>query len=263
MGTSDWSGARQVAEAAALSVGDYLREGLRHPGKISSKSDEPWNVVTEYDVTAEKRITELLAAFDPSIPVRGEELGGDVEAETTWLIDPIDGTGCFIRGLPEATTMIALIHQGQPVVGVINCFAVNELFSSSKGDGATCNGDRIQMADRSLEASYVNVEMNLEYAGNPEIYKQLYATTGVMNLMCCGYVYAMSACGRLDGRIAKDGWGSDWDYAPGSLLVAEAGGIVTNMGSGAYDYRNHDSLALAPGAYRQLTEGDAAIFPLA
>ena len=73
------------------------------------------------------------------------------------------------------------------------------------------------------------------------------------HVIACGYEYALVAEGKLDGRVCLDGFGGDYDYAPVSLLVSEAGGVVKNIGKDTYDYRNHDFLATNPRVYEELS----------
>ena len=83
---------------------------------------------------------------------------------------------------------------------------------------------------------------------------------GMIHTVSAGFEFILVASGRLDARIAQDPYGYDWDYAPGSLLVEEAGGIVRNHGSNKYDYTNHDYIATNPVIYTALTEGENSIF---
>jgi len=71
----------------------------------------------------------------------------------------------------------------------------------------------------------------------------------------------MIASGKLDGKITLNPYGKDWDFAPGSLLVREAGGVAANIGHSDYDYRNHDFIIAGPKLYQDLTDGLEAIFP--
>jgi fructose-1,6-bisphosphatase/inositol monophosphatase family enzyme len=72
----------------------------------------------------------------------------------------------------------------------------------------------------------------------------------------------MVASGKLDGRIMLDPYGKDYDLLPGALLVAEAGGVVANIGSSNYDYKNFNFIAANPAVYHDLTDGNDVIFPL-
>jgi len=75
----------------------------------------------------------------------------------------------------------------------------------------------------------------------------------------CGWDFAMIASGRLDGRIMKDPWGKQWDYAPGAVLIAEAGGVVANFTSPTYNFHDFDFVATTPQVYADLTEGSDPI----
>ena len=81
-------------------------------------------------------------------------------------------------------------------------------------------------------------------------------------MISAGFEYAMVASGKLDARISLDPYGKIWDFAPGSLLVAEAGGVVANIGSKGYDYRNFNFIAANPVIYKELTEGKNPLFPI-
>jgi fructose-1,6-bisphosphatase/inositol monophosphatase family enzyme len=108
----------------------------------------------------------------------------------------------------------------------------------------------------------VGAEINTAVEGNLAILHRLQARTVPFATINCGWEFAMTASGRLDGRIMKNPWGGIWDYAPGSLLVSEAGGQVANLGCHAYDYRNFDCMAVTPRVFRELTGGEDAIFPI-
>lgn len=97
-----------------------------------------------------------------------------------------------------------------------------------------------------------------ENGGNDEAERQCI----LIQTMSAGFEYAMVASGKLEGRITLDAYGKIWDYAPGSLLISEAGGIVTNIGKETYDYRNLNAIATNPVIYRELTQGADAIFPI-
>src|SRR4051812_7360836 len=116
----DLAAARRAAELAALAVAPALREGFGASPVTHAKSGSPADVVTALDQETEKRLAEQLADYDPGIAFRGEEYGGDESATTTWIVDPIDGTGHFVRGIPWCTTMIALVDRGEVVVSVIS-----------------------------------------------------------------------------------------------------------------------------------------------
>ncbi len=231
-------------------------------GSVVYKSASPADVVTELDVRAEEFMKERLHTLDSSIAFVGEERGGDRTAKRLWLLDPIDGTAHFIRGLPFCTTMLALIEEGEVVFSAIYDFVSDIMYSAEKGKGATMDGKPIHVSMRSLKESYLGWETHLEKEKNLLIDQALRRRCVPIKVLCAGYEFAMAACGKLEGRICLEPYGKDYDFAPGAFLVKEAGGIVANIGKTTYDYRNLDFLAVNPVVYKELTEGPDAIFPI-
>lgn len=255
--------ALRVAIEAAQEAGKEL---IKHYGQVESEAkgdsgDEAGDIVTKLDRQTERFLSERFKAFDPTIGFRGEEFGVENEADITWLVDPIDGTSHFVRGLPFCTTMIALVENGRVVLSVINDFVRGETYWAVRGKGAFKDGKRIHVSDRPLNRAVLSFETKLDKPENIDIYlKVIKAAGGVVSTVNCGFEFSMVASGKLDARITKDPYGYDWDYAPGSLLVEEAGGIVKNHSSDSYDFTDHDYIAANPNVYTALTAGDSAIF---
>jgi len=229
---------------------------------IRHKDDSGQNLVTELDEKVESFISTRLHKLYPSIQFVGEESGGDRTAERFWLLDPIDGTSHFIRGLPFCTTMLALIDGGEVVFSVIYDFVRNETYIAEKGKGATRDGIPIKVSNRSLRESYLCFEIQSGNSENDRIFSELQKNGVLFKTVNAGFEYAMVASGKLDARICFKPFGKDYDYAPGALLVKEAGGMVTNIGSNSYDYRNLDFIAANPLIYKELTEGEHPLFPI-
>lgn len=236
-----------------------------HWGKTvaeKKKTDSAVDVVTKLDYQVEEELAKEFNAIDPSIAFVGEEGGGNRNAERFWLVDPIDGTGLFIRGLPGCTTMVALIENDRPTFSAIYDFTNDTLYHAVLDGGAFANGHAIHVNNRSLEWSYMCVEINLSLPGNIELREKLRSRSMLLQYMSSGWEFAMVASGKLEARIGKDPFGKDYDFAPGCLLVKEAGGIVTNIGSRSYDYKNVDYIAANPPVHNALTEGSKALFPV-
>jgi len=252
--------------SAAKDVVQRAGENLiKHFGNVeitNNKSHNAADVVTRLDTETEKFIEEELAKFDSSIGFCGEEFGKRNDATKFWIVDPIDGTGHFVRGIPFCTTMIGLIDGGKVIASVIYNFVTKELFEAEIGKGAYLNGKKISVSSRALKDSYVSVESRLRNDNDIRIYKEIRNKSVPIHTISCGYEYGLVATGKIDGRICFDSYGGDYDYAPVSLLVSEAGGVVKNIGKNTYDYTNHDFLAVNPEIYRELTEGDGALFPI-
>ena len=227
------------------------------------KDPSPANVVTELDVRVETFLAEALRQTYPSIAFVGEETGGDRAAARFWLVDPIDGTAHFIRGLPFCTTMLALIADGEVVLGAIYDFVNDHLYLAEKGRGATLDDRPIRVSQRALQEAYLGWETHLDKEDNQRIFHALEKRCMLFKTVSAGFEHAMIACGKLDGRVCFDPYGNDYDFAPGALLVAEAGGRVANLGTRTYDYRNVNFIAANPLVFDELTQGPGALFPIA
>ena len=233
-------------------VGNELVKSFGNIESVAQKTDSPGDVVTELDRTTEKTIAERLYVLYPSVQFVGEEFGGDDTAERFWLCDPIDGTAHFIRGIPFCATQIALIEEGQVVFSLIYNFITREMFSAQKGMGATLNGRPMHVSRRSLKDAYVCVETHREKKQNLDKFMEIDKRCPTLAMVNNGFDFSLVASGKIDAKVCFDPYGKDWDYAPGSLLVSEAGGIVKNLGSDSYEYRNHDFIAGNPVIYDEL-----------
>ncbi|MBI2577226.1 MAG: inositol monophosphatase [Candidatus Wildermuthbacteria bacterium] len=244
-------------------AGEELKKQYGNVKVVHEKVNSYVDFVTDLDRETENLLRERLRKVFTSVEFFGEEFGGNKEAERFWLCDPIDGTAHFVRGLPFCTTMLALVEDGNVVFSVIYDFVKGDFYWAQKGKGAWKNKEQIHVSNRSLKEGYVSFEVNIEKSeGNLQKYVWMDNHAGVFHTMSAGFEFAMVASGKLDARISLDPYGKIWDFAPGSLLVAEAGGVVANIGSKTYDYRNFDHIATNPVIYRELTEGENALFPI-
>ncbi len=233
-------------------VGKELEENFGKAEVIAQKTDSPGDVVTALDQKAEKIIAERLNKIYPSIDFLGEEFGGNDKAERLWICDPIDGTAHFMRGIPFCTTQIALVEAGHVVFSLIYNFVTHEMFSAQKGEGAKRNGALIHVSKRRLKDAYVSVETHREKKENLAKFFEIAKRCPIFTTISTGFEYGLVASGKLEAYVSFDPYGCDWDYAPGTFLVSEAGGIVKNIGSDSYDYKNHDFIAGNPEMYEEL-----------
>lgn len=249
--TSNWL---EAAEKHIRLCLDRLRPKLLETqGVIEHRLKDDESAVTEMDVLVENTLREQLAAFDSGIGFGGEETGVDYDQKTFWLVDPIDGTEAFIRGLPFATNMVALIDNGQPVLGIIYNFSLDEFFIARKGGGAFCNGHPIQVSGRELKRSAVVAAGWLPDDDGCQ-HNILRQKIRIQPRMCsAGFELTAVARGALDGAVCINTRGKPWDFAPGTLIVQEAGGRVENiLTPGAYDYRDKDLVAANPVIFDEL-----------
>lgn len=222
---------------------------------LNDKNSRPADMVTQLDIDVENHLRRELAVAFPDIGFVGEEEGGDRSVARFWLVDPIDGTANFIRGIPICTTMLALIEEGEVVFSAIYDFVANRLYWAERGKGAYRGDERIRVSSRNLDDAFLCWEININEEKNIPAYLDLlrsYKRTAPLKSVTAGWEFLMVAEGKYEGRVQFHPWGKDYDFAPGSLLVSEAGGIVRNIGTGSYDYRNTDFIAANPVVFEAL-----------
>lgn len=211
-------------------------------GVIGHELKDDMSVVTELDRHVETELKVALRPLDLNVGFYSEEFGQEGSDETFWTIDPIDGTEAFIRGLPFCTNMLCLIRAGEAEASVIYNFVTDELYIAVKDKGATLNGRPIAVSARTIIQAGIEYETKTTVLENRVSY---FDAPGYMRyaFACAGYGFCQVAKGAIEARIQNDAHGKIWDYAPGALLVSEAGGRVANINSNAYDYKNLNFIA--------------------
>ncbi len=252
--------------SAALNIIRETRSvSLPHWGNVESRlkpSETGGDVVTKLDLQIEEHLAKEFKTLDPSIGYVGEEFGGDRTMSRHWLVDPIDGTAHFVRGLPYCTTMVALIEEGKVTFSAIYDFVNDVMYHAERGRGAFKDNERIQVSERPFQGAFVYYESNLKKEGNLELFLNAKKNLHFLSTLNAGYEFAQVAMGKIEGRICVTPFGYDYDFAPGSLLIAEAGGVVTNLYSTEFDYKNLDFIATNKHVHAGLTEGPDAVFPV-
>jgi myo-inositol-1(or 4)-monophosphatase len=221
-----------VAIQAARKAGLILKSRLGKKRKIGFKG--AINLVTEMDILAEKIIiSEIQKHFPEHNILAEEEPTREKDSTLRWIIDPLDGTTNYAHGFPVFCVSIALAKNEYPILGVVFDPTRDELFLAEKGKGASLNGRKIKVSaqtdlSRSLLATGFPYDLressinNFDHFQNFALRAQAVRRAGSAALDLC-YV----AAGRFDGfwemKLAP------WDVAAGSLIVAEAGGIVSNF----------------------------------
>ena len=221
------------------------------------KNESPASAVTEIDQQVEQQLKAGLAKLLPEVPFVGEEFGGNRENDTFWLSDPIDGTGHFIRGIPFSTTMLALIDKGEVVFSIIYDFINDDIYHAELNKGAYKNGEKISVSDRKLQQAYMFYEYKPTETGK-KVFDYINAKSIILQTVSCGFQFIQVVSGKAEGFIVYDGYGQDYDFAAGSLLVKEAGGVVRNFKSNSYDYKNLSFIASNQTVYDELVNtGDS------
>lgn len=235
---------------------------LPHFGNIAVKeykSKFAVDAVTEIDQQVEKHLKEELAKIMPEVSFVGEEFGGDRESGTFWLVDPIDGTGHYIRGIPFCTTMLALIDNGQVVFSVIYDFVNDVVYHAELGKGAYKDSEKISVSEQPLRGAYLSFEINSRKEENKNLLAEVRGRANIIHTLSAGFEFVLVATGKIEGRLMYDAFGKDYDFAPGSLLVSEAGGVVRNFKSDSFDYTNLNFIASNPNVYEELIKSEGSI----
>jgi histidinol phosphatase-like enzyme (inositol monophosphatase family) len=234
--------AKQVAQEAGALALDYQRAGF----SVETKSDE--SPVTAADRASEKLIVETIAREFPDDGILGEE-GSNRESRSgrKWIIDPIDGTRDFVRGIPLWAVLIGLEQNGEVVAGAAHSPGQSNLMWAARGLGAWANGNRVRISDRSSPGDSVLSFNGFNKVGvrtfAPQLLEWVSRFWAVRSLG--GAVDAMLlAQGKADVWIEPNA--APWDLAPLKILVEEAGGTFGSF-SGENTIYGGNAYACTPG----------------
>lgn len=229
-----------IDEVIALSrqAGSFLKkeaEGFT-PDMIELKGHN--NLVSYVDKTCEELIVKRLREILPEAGFITEEGTAGSEGQSLqWVIDPLDGTTNFVHGLPVYSVSLALLRDGEAILGVVNEVSRDECFHAVKGRGAFCNGrpirvSKAQHVHESLLATgfpYNDFTKIMPYLN---ILNELMKSShGLRRMGSAAVDLAYVACGRFEGFFEFNL--NSWDVAAGVLLVTEAGGTVTDFKGGS------------------------------
>ncbi|MFZ2266952.1 MAG: inositol monophosphatase family protein [Azonexus sp.] len=227
--------ALNIAIKAARRAGQIINRASNDVDLLKVTAKQQNDFVTEVDKFAEAAIIETLQEAYPGYGILAEEsgqsAGGDSEYE--WIIDPLDGTTNFIHGVPQYAVSIALAKNGIVDQAVVYDVNRNDLFTASKGAGAFLNERRIRVSKRlRLEGSLLGTGFPYREFDKIDTYLEIFKelaqkTAGMRRPGAAALDLAYVACGRFDG-FWEFGL-SPWDMAAGTLLISEAGGLVSDL----------------------------------
>ena len=213
-----------AARAAGRIALKYFRGGF----EVAKKADD--TPVTPADREAEQAIVEILGRAFPDCGVLGEEFGGRGTKEVRWIIDPIDGTKNFVRGIGIWATLIALEERGEVTVGVIHNPVTAELYTARRGAGAFLNGERIRVSDVAElgRAFFLHAGLGIvRKGGHWDGFARLIDTTDRQRGFGDYMGYGLVAEGKAEIYAELDL--KPWDLAAPKILVEEAGGRFTDF----------------------------------
>jgi len=228
-----------TAIKAARRGGDLAARQLKRVAELKVESKGVNDFVTQVDLAAEEKIIESIREYYPDHAFLAEESGRSGDSDHLWIIDPLDGTTNFIHGVPVFAVSIALRVKGRIEVGVVYDPNRQEIFSAIRGRGALVDGHKIRVSGRrGLDGALIGTGFPYRSKDRVQAYVAMLAdvlsqTAGVRRPGAASLDLAWLAAGRYDG-FWEFGLNT-WDIAAGSLLVREAGGLISELdGDGDY-----------------------------
>ena len=235
-----------TAVDAATRAAEISRKYYKGNFSVQTKAD--MTPVTQADVECEEAIRATILARFPEHGFCGEETGEtQSDADYVWLVDPIDGTKGFVRQYPFFSTQIALLYDGEVVLGVSSGTMMDELAWAEKGKGAWLNGQRLQVSDISSPDRAAVSTGNLKSLAESDGWQRLadiVARADRIRGYGDFYHYHLLAAGKIEAVIESDV--NVLDVAALSIIVAEAGGVFTDLNGNPLSLDIRSVLAATP-----------------
>lgn len=223
-----WDSELERAKSAARAAGAVLREAMSGERKVLS--EEGRDIKLQADRDAEAVILETLSGSDYSVLAEESGEHGDTDANTPmWVVDPLDGTLNFKRGIPVCCVSIGLFQGDEPILGVIYDFNHDDLYEGVVWQGAYLNGEPMSVSEitdrsRAIVTSGFPVLADFSDEGIGEFARRVQTYKKVRFLGSAAMSLAYVACGAVEAYIEDDIM--LWDIAAGAALVHAAGGHV-------------------------------------
>ena len=209
-------------------AGDVAMGFFRRPIDVEAKADG--SPVTRADLAAESAALEWLEARFPSDGVFSEEFGIlRPDAERQWIVDPIDGTKTFLRGVPVWGTLVAVLENRQVIAGAAYFPAIGESVVAAVGCGAWWNGARCHVSDVAKLAAATVLTTEILFPTHTErqnLWASLSRDVALSRTWGDCYGYLLVATGRAEAMV--DDHVNIWDIAPWEPVIHEAGGVLTD-----------------------------------
>jgi len=250
-----------VAVKAARRAGAVISRASLDPGGLEVSAKRANDFVTQVDKAAEAAAIDVIRKAYPDHAILAEESGasaGSAKSDTTWIIDPLDGTTNFIHGFPQYCVSIGVQQRGAITQAVVYDPNRNELFTATKGRGAFLNDRRLRvtkclrLADALVATGFPFKELGRldRYMG--QMKSIIAGSAGVRRAGAAALDLAWVAAGRCDAF-----WElglSKWDMAAGSLLILESGGLVSDPNGEDGYMESGDIVAGTPKVFAQLLD---------
>jgi len=254
-----------------LELSNILERVLKATNEVGNFQIKHWNKVGNTEIE-EKTANQLVSFVDkesekilkrevlkilPGSSFLGEESGSEEveKSEFLWIVDPLDGTTNYLHGLPVFSISVALLKDGEPIVGVVDCPVLKETFSAFKGGGSFLNGTPItvgqnkELMDTLIATGFPYYKFDRMQPYLEVLSELMQKTHGLRRIGSAAIDLAYTAAGRFDGFFEMNL--SPWDVAAGVLLVKEAGGRVTDFNGNPNVIFNKEILASSEVIYNQ------------
>lgn len=248
-----------IAVRAARSAGDFIARSFESDVELEVKQKGDNDFVTQIDKEAEKIIISKIKQSYPEHSFVCEESGiTEGDEEFKWIVDPIDGTTNFVKGIPHFCVSIALMYRGKLDQAVVFDPIKNELFTASKGKGTQMNNFRLRVnqakeLQNTLLATGFPFKDKTDTANTMDKFTRVFEQCGdIRRSGSAALDLAYVAAGRYDGYWEKGI--KPWDVAAGELLVKEAGGLVTDFSGGHDQLKKGEIVAANPKLVQALVK---------
>ncbi len=249
-----------IALRAARKAGDLIVRASDELDRVGHQAKGAADFVTEVDLASEKEILYHLGKAYPDHAFLAEEGGrtGNPEANHLWVIDPLDGTSNFMRGIPHYCVSIACFVDGRLEHGIVLDPVRREEFTASRGRGAQLNGHRLRVSGRT-DLRECLLGTGIPFLGHEQEKLPQYSKTladlaaqcmGIRRAGAAALDLAYVAAGRLDGfwEVGLE----RWDMAAGALLIREAGGLISDL-EGSEGYLDNGQVVCgSPKVFKQI-----------
>ena len=244
---------------AARRAGAVLGRNFNKRDKLTVEKKGRSDFVSSADLAAERAIIDVIHKHYPDHAIQAEESGVHGESDHVWIIDPLDGTTNYLHGFPVFAVSIGLQINGRLEHGVVYDPMREELFTASRGDGAQLDGHKIRVSgNKDLERALIGTGFPFRQADSEMppyldmLGKIVKNTSGVRRPGAAALDLCYVACGRLDAY-----WETGlapWDLAAGTLIIREAGGLVSALDGGENHMETGHVLAGTPKIYQGLAK---------
>ena len=254
-----------TAFRAAMLAGECILKNIGTISQDEIDTKHASDFVTRVDKESEALILSTIRKQYPDHFFLAEETVHEEDSgQYRWIIDPLDGTTNFIHSYPAFSISIALQHNGEIILGLIYDPLRNEVFSAEKGKRSYLNGNLVRVSSTAeMEYSLIATGFPFRQKGVIDGYLDLFKkvfhrVSDIRRAGSAALDLANLACGRCDGFF-EIGL-SPWDIAAGSLLITEAGGIVTDFGGGTDYLSTGNVIAGVPAIHRELLKDVQSVF---